>query len=177
MEQLVINLPYNERLIHRQIVKFMNFAMDLTNQEQLVLAKLIEYNINYAALDPLKRAKFILSTSIKKEMCDSLKMKSTAFSQILHRLKKKKFFNNNILDDDGVLKERVIIVPDNEGVTINISFRNDLRSNAKKEVKESPQKDFIPEVSTDEQEETETVGLTDYVDPTDGVDFEIGGIR
>lgn len=177
MEKLIFNLPYDDKKIHRQVVKFLNFAMGLTEQEQIVLAKLVEYNIEYKALDPSKRAKFILSTSIKKEICEAIDMKLSGFTQILLRLKRKKFFGNDIIDDEGVLHPSLIVTPDKEGLSIIISFA------IQKTITETP----IATVETPSEIQEDTVVNdevpvidktipTDYVDPMEGVEFEVNTI-
>lgn len=177
MEKLIFNLPYDKKKIHRQIVKFLNFAMGLTDQEQIVLAKLIEYNIDYEALDPIKRAKFILSTSIKQEICESIDMKMVGLSQILLRLKRKKFFNNSIIDENGVLHPSLLITPDNEGLNIIISFKDDIRPNVNKKEEQVVETDNKVEEPVNEEKVIDKTIPQDYVDPTEGIEFEVGRAR
>jgi hypothetical protein len=173
MEKIIINLPYKPQLINRQLVKFFNFAMDLTNQEQVVLAKLIEYNIEYASLEPLKRAKFILSSTIRKEICDSIGIKTAAFNQLLLRLKKKKYFNNYIINADGVLASGLMFTPDKDGLEIKISFKNDISRDVKKEETPVIQKNTEIKIETFEEKSIEEIEPTDYIDPTEGIEIEL----
>jgi len=120
MKEFKLALPFVGGQVYRQVVAFLNFSLNLSPQEQLVLAKLIEYNIEYSSIEENKRAKFILSTEIRQEIYRDLGMKSTAFSQVLKRLKTKKFFGKEILSESGVLNKTLIIEPSEEGIELGL---------------------------------------------------------
>ena len=92
MKKLRIQLPTNKDKIYDQIVGFFNFAMDLSQQERRVLAKIIKLNHEYEALPVEQRVKFIMSTDMRKEMRTELSMSEANFNNIVSRLKKKTFF-------------------------------------------------------------------------------------
>lgn len=170
MKEFRIDLPYTDKKIYRQVVAFLNFALNLTNQEQSVLAKLIEYNIEYKSLEEHKRAKFILSTSIKKEMYTTLEMKSVAFTQVINRLKKKKFFGSVILSEEGIVNSLLIIEPSDRGLSMNIN----LHPSSKKAIG-VPEEIEVTELQSTKLEDTfmsqdfdSPVNLTDeFIDASD----------
>ena len=72
MKKHIINIPTNNEKIYKQILSFMNFLMGATPQERDVIAELIVLNLEYEALPIEKRAKFILSTDMRKEVREKL---------------------------------------------------------------------------------------------------------
>ena len=122
MQRKVISLPTNQSKVYRQILAFMNFMLNLTPQERDVLAELIKLDNEYEALPVEKRAKFILSTDMRKEMRESLVMEEKQFNVVISRLKKKLFFGKPLLDDKNILHPELKYKPDSEGFKIEINF-------------------------------------------------------
>ena len=115
-----IPIPSNDAKIYRQILAVLNFISGLTKQELDVLAEIIKLNHEYVALPPDRRAKFILSTEIRKEMRELLKIEEKPFNGLIARLKKKTFMGHAILDEIGVLHPELLFKPDEEGFEIKI---------------------------------------------------------
>ena len=122
MQRKVISLPTNQSKVYRQILAFMNFMLNLTPQERDVLAEIIRLDNEYEALPVEKRAKFILSTDMRKEMRESLIMEEKQFNVVISRLKKKMLFNRPLLDDKNILHPELKYKPDSEGFKIEINF-------------------------------------------------------
>lgn len=122
MQQKVISLPTNQSKVYRQILAFMNFMLNLTPQERDVLAELIKLDNEYEALPVEKRAKFILSTDMRKEVREYLAMEEKQFNVVISRLKKKTLFNRFLLDDKNILHPELKYKPDSEGFKIEINF-------------------------------------------------------
>lgn len=91
MIKKIITLPTNDSKIYKQILAFLNFMLELTPQEREVLSELIRLNQEYEALPEDKRAKFILSTDMRKEIRELLEIEEKHFNGIISRLKKKSF--------------------------------------------------------------------------------------
>jgi hypothetical protein len=100
----------------------MNFMLNLTPQERDVLAEIIKLDNEYSILPEDKRAKFILSTDIRKEIRDVVKLEEKQFNVIISRLKKKLLFSRPLLDDNNVLHPELRYKPDEEGFKIEINF-------------------------------------------------------
>jgi hypothetical protein len=100
----------------------MNFMLNLTPQERDVLAELIKLDNEYEALPVEKRAKFILSTDMRKEVREYLAMEEKQFNVVISRLKKKMLFNRPLLDDKNILHPELKYKPDSEGFKIEINF-------------------------------------------------------
>jgi hypothetical protein len=100
----------------------MNFMLNLTPQERDVLAELIKLDNEYEALPVEKRAKFILSTDMRKEVREYLAMEEKQFNVVISRLKKKTLFNRPLLDDKNILHPELKYKPDSEGFKIEINF-------------------------------------------------------
>jgi hypothetical protein len=100
----------------------MNFMLNLTPQERDVLAEIIRLDNEYEALPVEKRAKFILSTDMRKEMREALVMEEKQFNVVISRLKKKLFFGKPLLDDKNILHPELKYKPDSEGFKIEINF-------------------------------------------------------
>lgn len=126
MVKKIITLPTNDSKIYKQILAFMNFMLNATNQEREVLAELIRLNHDYDALPPDKRAKFILSTDMRKETRDALGIEEKQFNTIISRLKKKNFLGRPVLDTDNIVHPELLFKPDSEGFKIEINLINDI---------------------------------------------------
>ena len=122
MQRKVISLPTNQSKVYRQILAFMNFMLNLTPQERDVLAEIIRLDNEYEALPVEKRAKFILSTDMRKEMREALVMEEKQFNVVISRLKKKLFFGKPLLDDKNILHPELKYKPDSAGFKIEINF-------------------------------------------------------
>jgi hypothetical protein len=100
----------------------MNFMLNLTPQERDVLAEIIKLDNEYSMLPEDKRAKFILSTDMRKEIRELVKLEEKQFNVIISRLKKKLLFNRALLDDNNILHPELRYKPDEEGFKIEINF-------------------------------------------------------
>jgi hypothetical protein len=121
-QRKVISLPTNESKVYRQILAFMNFLLNLTPQERDVLAELIRLDNEYAALPKDKRAKFILSTDVRKEIRDLLNIQEKQFNVILSRLKKKTFFGKSLIDENNYIHNELLFKPDSDGFRFEVNF-------------------------------------------------------
>ena len=95
MKKEIITLPTNDSKIYKQILAFMNFTLGITPQEREVLAELIKLNHEYEGLPDDKRAKFILSTDMRKETREKLKIEEKQFHVIISKLSNKTYFGSN----------------------------------------------------------------------------------
>ena len=121
-QRKIISLPSNPSKIYKQILAFMNFMLNLTPQERDVLAEIIKLDNEYSMLPEDKRAKFILSTDMRKEIRDLVKLEEKQFNVIISRLKKKLLFTRPLLDDNNILHPELRYKPDQEGFKIEINF-------------------------------------------------------
>lgn len=121
-QRKIISLPSNPNKIYKQILAFMNFMLNLTPQERDVLAEIIKLDNEYSMLPEDKRAKFILSTDMRKEIRDLVKLEEKQFNVIISRLKKKLLFTRPLLDDNNILHPELRYKPDEEGFKIEINF-------------------------------------------------------
>lgn len=121
-QRKIISLPSNPSKIYKQILAFMNFMLNLTPQERDVLAEIIKLDNEYSMLPEDKRAKFILSTDMRKEIRDLVKLEEKQFNVIISRLKKKLLFNRALLDDNNILHPELRYKPDSDGFKIEINF-------------------------------------------------------
>ena len=153
MEKKILSLPTNDKKIYAQVLMFLNFMLNLSDQERGVLAQIIKLNNEYESLSPDKRAKFILSTDMRKEMCDELDISIAHFAVVLSGIKKKKFLGiHQILDDNNVIHPYLMFKPDEEGFRIEVDFNKveeSLEQETTQEVNESinnkPEENVIPE--------------------------------
>jgi hypothetical protein len=122
MEKKIISLPTDGRKIYRQILAFMNFMLNLSPQERDVLAEIIRLDNEYSVLPDDKRAKFILSTDSRKEICQFTNIESKQFAVILSKLKKKSFMGTPILDESNKLNQHLRFKPDQDGFRFEVSF-------------------------------------------------------
>lgn len=121
-QRKVISLPTNQSKIYRQILAFMNFMLNITPQERDVLAEIIRLNNEYSALPLEKRAKFILSKDMRKEIRELVKIEEKQFNVIISRLKKKLLFNKPLLDDNNFLHPELCYLPDSDGFKIEVNL-------------------------------------------------------
>jgi hypothetical protein len=124
MTKKIITLPTDDSKIYKQILAFMNFMLNATNQERGVLAELIRLNHEYIALPPDRRAKFILSTDMRKETREALGIEEKQFNTIISRLKKKTFMGLPVVDQDNIVHKELLFKPDREGFKIEINLIN-----------------------------------------------------
>ena len=110
MKQHIINIPTDSSKIYRQILSFMNFLMGATEQERSVLAELIVLNHEYEALPEDKRAKFILSTDVRKEIREDLDIQEKQFNVIISKLRKKTMFGKPLINDNNVFLLLIYII-------------------------------------------------------------------
>jgi len=96
--------------------------LNLTPQERDVLAEIIKLDNEYEALPVDKRAKFILSTDMRKEIRELLEIEEKQFNVILSRLKKKTFGPKLILDENNILHKDLKFKPDGEGFRFEVNF-------------------------------------------------------
>ena len=121
-QRKVISLPTNNKKIYRQILAFMNFMLNLTPQERNVLAELISLNNEYEALPEDKRAKFILSTDVRKEIREDLDIQEKQFNVIISKLRKKTMFGKPLINDNNVLHPELQSKPDSDGYRIEVNL-------------------------------------------------------
>ena len=124
MVKKIINLPTDDSKIYRQILAFLNFSLEATPQEREVLSEIIQLNNEYEALPAKQRAKFILSTDMRKEMREKLEIEEKQFNTILSRLRKKTIFGKPVFDDDGILAKELELKPDADGMRFEINLIN-----------------------------------------------------
>lgn len=118
MIKRLIQIPTNNNKIYQQILAIMNFIIDATEQERQVLSELIRLNNEFSALEEDKRAKFILSTDMRKEMRENLNIQEKQFNTLISRLKKKELFGKPLLSEKGILHSELLFTPDEEGYEI-----------------------------------------------------------
>jgi len=133
-QRKVISLPTNSTKIYRQVLAFMNFMLNLTPQERDVLAELISLNNEYEALPEDKRAKFILSTDVRKEIREDLDIQEKQFNVIISKLRKKNMFGKPLINDKNVLHSELQFKPDSDGFRIEVNLV--MTAEVKKEKKE-----------------------------------------
>jgi hypothetical protein len=100
----------------------MNFMLNLTPQERDVLAELISLNNEYEALPEDKRAKFILSTDVRKEIREDLDIQEKQFNVIISKLRKKTMFNKPLINDKNILHPELQYKPDSDGFRIEVNL-------------------------------------------------------
>ena len=142
MVKRLIEIPTNDAKIYKQILAIMNFIFDATEQERSVVSELIKLNNEYEALEEKKRAKFILSTDMRKEMRKNLDINEKQFNILISRLKKKKLFNETFISKDGVLNPNLLFKADEEGYEILIRLKK--RKEQKKKAEKPSKKETKP---------------------------------
>ncbi len=138
MIKKIISLPTNDSKIYRQILAFLNFMLELTPQEREVLAELVRLNHEYEALPAEKRAKFILSTDMRKETRELLDIEEKQFNGVVARLKKKTFLGKPIMNSQNIIHNELLFKPDKEGYRIEINLVNKKNASNKKVVSIKP---------------------------------------
>ena len=123
-QKKIISLPTNPSKIYRQLLAFMNFMLNITPQERNVLSELIRLDHEYQALPQDKRGKFILSTDMRKEIREELKIEEKQFNVIISRLKKKLVMGKPLLGEDNSIHPELLFQPDHEGFRIEVNFVN-----------------------------------------------------
>ena len=163
MIKKVLNLPTNDSKIYKQLLAFLNFSINASPQEREVLAEIIQLNNEYEALPAKQRAKFILSTDMRKEMRTKLEIKELQFNTLISRIKQKTIFGQPIFDDNGILNEFLAVKPDNEGIQIEINLVNAIaKPEATKEV-------VVPKQTRAEEPQTEVKKLAKDASGTDNI--------
>jgi hypothetical protein len=114
--------------------------LNLTPQERDVLAELISLNNEYEALPEDKRAKFILSTDVRKEIREDLDIQEKQFNVIISKLRKKTMFNKPLIDDKNILHPELHYKPDNDGFRIEVNLV--MTAIPKKEIEEVKEKEI-----------------------------------
>ena len=142
-QRKVISLPTNSTKIYRQVLAFMNFMLNLTPQERDVLAELVSLNNEYEALPEDKRAKFILSTDVRKEIREDLDIPEKQFNVIISKLRKKTMFGKPLINENNVLHSELQFKPDNDGfrIEVNLVMTTTIK---KEEVKEEVKEEKLP---------------------------------
>jgi hypothetical protein len=125
----------------------MNFMLNLTPQERDVLAELISLNNEYEALPEDKRAKFILSTDVRKEIREDLDIQEKQFNVIISKLRKKTMFNKPLINDKNILHPELQYKPDSDGFRIEVNLV--MTANPVKE-----EKQVAKEIKKEETKET-----------------------
>ena len=150
MIKKIITLPTNDGKIYKQILAFLNFMLELTPQEREVLSELIRLNQEYEALPADKRAKFILSTDMRKEIRELLEIEEKQFNGIISRLKKKSFLGGPIMNENNIIHKELLFKPDKDGFKIEINLINKPMAKIVKPIKveKEPEKN-IERVSQD----------------------------
>ena len=142
-QRKVISLPTNSTKIYRQVLAFMNFMLNLTPQERDVLAELVSLNNEYEALPEDKRAKFILSTDVRKEIREGLDIPEKQFNVIISKLRKKTMFGKPLINENNVLHSELQFKPDSDGfrIEVNLVMTTTIK---KEEVVEKVKEEKIP---------------------------------
>jgi len=128
----------------------MNFMLGLTPQERDVLAELISLNNEYEALPEEKRAKFILSTDVRKEIREDLGIAEKQFNVIISKLRKKTMFNKPLIDDKNILHPELRYKPDTDGYRIEVNLvmtanpPKEEKPKEKVKIKEEKKKEVAP---------------------------------
>lgn len=136
MKKQVFNMKVTEDNIYVKLLAFLNFSLEATPQEREVLAALIKLNHEYEALPADRRAKFILSTDMRKEVREFLDIEEKQFNTIISRLRKKKFMGVPVFDKNDIINDLLLIKPDEDGLLIGFSMK--LEKATKEEKKEEP---------------------------------------
>jgi len=177
MKQHIINIPTDSSKIYRQILSFMNFLMGATEQERSVLAELIVLNHEYEALPEDKRAKFILSTDMRKEVRAKLDIEEKQYNGLILRLKKIKYLGEPVLSKDGVVNAGLLFKPDDKGLQIQINMIMSRQPLSRESTKEKVEDKIEETVSTEEKttaQEPEETAPRKLAPPANGKDTIIG---
>tara|TARA_R110002020_G_scaffold51362_6_gene145359 strand:- start:6648 stop:7205 length:558 start_codon:yes stop_codon:yes gene_type:complete len=174
MKKHIINIPTDDKRVYKQILSFMNFLMGATPQERDVIAELIVLNHEYAALPVDKRAKFVLSTDMRKEVREKLEIEEKQYNGLISRLKKIQYMGNPVLSSEGILNPGLLFKPDSDGLEIQIKM-----SMSKQPLHRTPEKEnkVIPIEEPIKKEEPKKSGETaprKLAPPSNGTDTVIG---
>jgi len=121
-QKKVISLPTNSSKIYRQILAFMNFLLKISEQERDVLAEILKLDKEYEALPQEKRAKFILSTDMRKEMRETLGIEEKQFNVVISRLRTKMLFGKPLIGEQNELHPELQFSPDEDGFRIEVNL-------------------------------------------------------
>jgi hypothetical protein len=171
MSKHIINIPTNDSIIYKQILAFMNFLMGATEQERAVLAELIVLNHEYEALPADKRAKFILSTDMRKEVRAKLDIEEKQYNGLISRLKKLKYLGQPVMSADGIITENLLFKPDEKGMQIQINMIMSRQPAQRTEPEEST---ITEPVKQEEKTEPEETAPRKLAPPANGKDTIIG---
>jgi hypothetical protein len=117
-----INIVTDDSKIYKHILGVLNFGMGLTSKEIEVLAEFVRLNNDYVALDPEKRAKFIFSTDMRKEVMSKLDMDEGGLNNILSRLRKATFIGKPILSKENIICDELLCKPRGDGYSIVVNL-------------------------------------------------------
>lgn len=168
-----IVIPSNDNKVYRQVLAVLRFISNLSDQENDTLSQLIKLNYEYLALPEDRRAKFLLSTEMRKEMRTAANIEEKQFNGLIARLKKKSFMGAPILSEEGVLNPNLFFKPDDEGFKIEVIFKFVADDKQKSSavlvptVEQEPVQETVPTVS----EEIQPGRPEGYVDEDN--DFQI----
>lgn len=166
MKTKTIVIPSNDNKVYRQVLAVLKFISNLSDQENDTLAQLIKLNYEYMALPEDRRAKFLLSTEMRKEMRTHANIEEKQFNGLIARLKKKNFMGSPILSEEGILNPNLFFKPDEEGFKIEVIFKfvsdsvqiipNEVVEQIPtEEIKPIPSQEILPGRPDDYEEETE----------------------
>lgn len=147
----------DSKKIYRHILSSMNFLLNLTPQERNVLAEIIRLNNEYEPLPIKQRTKFILSTAMRKEISENIKINPKSFNGLLHRLRDKKLFNLPILDENNYLHPALDFKPDKEGFQFIMTLQ----------IKEENKIENENQVEVEDKNENETANTKETIVPPD----------
>jgi len=173
MKKHIINIPTDNNRVYKQILSFMNFLMGATPQERDVIAELIVLNHEYVALPVDKRAKFVLSTDMRKEVREKLEIEEKQYNGLISRLKKIKYMGSPVLSTEGILNPGLLFKPDSDGLEIQIKMsmsKQPLHRIPEKENKIIPVEDPIKK----EEVKKEEAAPRKLAPPSNGTDTVIG---
>ena len=180
----IINIPSDDSRIYKQLLAFLNFLIGATDQERDVLAELIKLNHEYSGLPEDKRAKFILSTDMRKETREKLDIEEKQFNGLISRLKGKNYMGEPLLDADGIINKKLLFEITDEGLSISINMiksRQPLQRDEPKEeeVVSSPVESTVDKLKpAQEKANQETVSAGDayrkLAPPTNGKETIVG---
>jgi hypothetical protein len=129
--------------------------MGATPQERDVLAELIRLNHEYEALPKERRAKFILSTDMRKEVREKLDIEEKQYNGLLSRLKKLKYLGDPIMTADGIVNDNLLFKADKDGIKIEIIMMMSQQPISREKVEEEVIQ--IEEIEEIEEEQVEPV--------------------
>lgn len=160
-QKKIISLPTNDVKIYKQILAFLNFMLNITPQERDVLAELIKLDNDYEALPQERRAKFILSTDMRKEIREALKIEEKQFNVIISRLRSKTLMGIPLIGEHNEIHPELKVKPDSDGFTIEIHLVNTIQAPKKIETpKDDTPTNIEEEIVTNEETPIQTSAET-----------------